>query len=119
MTGQDRERELAKQLDEHGYHVMRAPASGSVDRDQPDLLFGNASERVALELKYTGNDTAYYDAEEVAALIRFGTAFGAEPLLCVRWKRDTSFYTATPGDARRTPEGNYAIDKDMNLNTVL
>lgn len=117
--GSDIERVLAKQLDAAGYSVMRSPASGSVDRDQPDILYSNPDERVALELKYTGENTAYFDQEEVAALIRFATDFGAEPKLCGRWKRDTSFYTASPGEARRTDSGNYALDEDMELNTVL
>jgi Holliday junction resolvase len=119
MTGQDRERELAKALDEAGYSVMRSPASGSVDRDQPDLLYAEPGERVALEMKYTGESTAYYAEEEVEALTRFATDFGAVPLLCVRWKQDTTFYTGTLAHARRTPEGNYALDQDMELDTVL
>lgn len=118
--GSDVERELAKALDDAGYHVIRSPSSGGgTARDQPDLAYANGAKKVVLELKYTGGDTAYYAAEEVKALTRFGTAFGAEALLCARFKQDTSFYVATPGEARRTPEGNYAIDRDMELPTVL
>lgn len=119
MTGQDRERELAKQLDAEGYHVIRSPASGSVDRDQPDLAFADGTQKVVLEMKYTGDDTAYFGEEEVNALRRFGAAFNANPALCVRFKQDTNFYVADPEEARRTPEGNYAIDREMELPTVL
>lgn len=119
MTGQDRERELAKALDEAGYSVMRSPASGSVDRDQPDLLYARGGDVIALEMKYTGSNTAYFDADEVDALRRFASDFDAGVRLCVRWKQDTNFYLANGSDARRTPEGNYAIDQEMNLPTVL
>ena len=117
--GSKRERELARKLDKANYHVIRSPASGSVDRDQPDLAFAHKSQKVVLEMKYTGKDTAYFGEEEVAALRRFGAAFDANAALCVRWKGDTEFYVCAPEEARRTPEGNYAIDREMELETVL
>lgn len=118
--GSDVERELARKLDKANYHVIRSPSSGGgTARDQPDLAFAHKRQKVVLELKYTGDNTAYFTEEEVNALRRFGAAFDANVALCVRWKGDTDFYVCDPEEARRTPEGNYAIDQDMELDTVL
>lgn len=119
MTGQNKERELARQLADAGYAVMRAPASGSATtRDLPDLLWAKDGCIVAGELKYTGENVAYYDAEEVAALDRFGKAFGANVRLVARFKQDTNFYSLKPEQARRTDSGRYAVDRILPVEVV-
>lgn len=120
MTGQDKERALARQLDQHGYHVMRAPSSGSATkRDLPDLLWSKHGQPIiAAELKYTGENVAYFDAEEVRALVQFANAFGAEARLCARYKQDTAFYTLPPEKARRTDTDRYAVDRDLDVSEV-
>lgn len=116
MTGQDKERDLAKRLSDAGYAVMRAPASGSAtQRELPDLLWSKPETPLSvMELKYTGENVAYFDAEEVQALGWFAACVGAKQFLCARFKQDTTYYMAHPDDARRTESGRYAVDRENN-----
>lgn len=117
MPGTRYEQNLAKRLHKNGFAVMRAPTSGGgTKRDLPDILYGKRGEKpVALELKTTSEDIAYYNEGEVAALDRFADAFGAHARLCVRFKGDTSFYEVKPLAARRTDSGTYAVESDTDV----
>lgn len=111
------ERKLARILNANGYHVMRAPSSGSgTKRDLPDLMYARSGERpVCLELKTTSENIAYYTNSEVTALDAFADAFNAHARLGVRWKGDTTFYEVRPVDARRTGSAKYAVDSDTEI----
>jgi Holliday junction resolvase len=119
-SGQNKERDLARILDEQQYHVIRAPSSGSATtRDLPDLAWSKAGEHtIVAELKYTGDNVAYFGADEVEALHRFAVAFNAKSVLVARFKRDTTFWMCPPEEARETPEGNYAVDRDLDLHPI-
>lgn len=121
MTGSDYERKLARKLDEQGYHVIRAPSSGSATkRDLPDVAFGKAGDiPVMLELKTTSQNVAYFDNAEVKALARFAAAFSGVKRLCARYKQDTCYYLYDPADARRTPSDRYAVDRDIDPTMVI
>jgi Holliday junction resolvase len=112
--GSDVERQLAKRLSDAGYAVMRAPASGgATDRELPDLLWAKPDTPLSvMELKYTGENVAYYDADEVQALGWFAACVGAKQFLCARYKQDRTYYLCHPNDARRTDSGRYAVDRD-------
>jgi len=115
MNGSDQERKLAKHLDGEGYMVIRSPASGSVDRAQPDLMWAKGGfTPIAVEMKTVSGDIAYFEGQEVDSLELFAAAFEAQARLCVRFKGDTTFYLLKPVDARVTPENNLAVDKDMD-----
>jgi len=78
--GSRRERELATRLDEAGFAVLRAPASGSAtERELPDVLAGDGTHTYAIEAKASGGDPIYLDEAEVEALQHFADAFGAKP----------------------------------------
>lgn len=113
MTGTSYERDLARLLDGLDYHVMRSPASGSVDRDQPDLLAAHPTEdTLALELKSGKADILYVEESEVLALERVAAAFDATPYLVARFTSQATpaaYYTVAPRDARVTEGGNYAL----------
>jgi Holliday junction resolvase - archaeal type len=95
MTGADMERRLVTALDDLGYGVIRAPASGGgTTRDMPDVLAGKADERpLAIELKTTHSHNAYVRDTEDVALARFCERFGADPILGFLFKQ--------PGQRRR------------------
>jgi len=95
--GVRRERQLANSLDERDFAVMRAPASGSAtDRDLPDVLAGNGTAFYAIECKASGGDPIYLGDDEIEGLGRFATAFGAQPLIGVRFDYcDWSFFSPT------------------------
>ena len=64
--GDRRERELVTALDEAGFAVMRAPASGSAtERELPDVLAGDGETFYAIEAKSSAGDPIYLSGEEV------------------------------------------------------
>jgi len=120
MTGQDYERKLARKLDQDGYHVIRAPSSGSTtSRSLPDIAYSNPEERpVCVELKTTGKDKAYFSKAEVEDLQDFAFAFHAFARLCVRFKGDTNYYLCRIENARETDK-SYVVDKSMELDVLV
>jgi Holliday junction resolvase len=115
--GDRRERELVNKLDEAGFAVMRAPASGSAtERDLPDVLAGDDGEFYAVEAKSSAGDPIYLDGEEVAALTYFARNFGAKPRIGVRFDRE-DWYFFHPGDeaVHVTDGGNYRVKKETAL----
>lgn len=107
--GDRRERELVNLLDDAGFAVMRAPASGSAtDRDLPDVLAGNGEVFYAIEAKSSSGDPIYLDSGEVEALEFFAANFGAEPRIGIRFdEEDWAFFP--PDDLYVTDGGNYRV----------
>jgi len=110
--GDRRERELVNRLDESGFAVMRAPASGAAtDRELPDVLAGNAESFYAIEAKSSGGDPIYLTGEEVEALVYFSRNFGAKPRIAARFDRE-DWYFFHPGDLYTTDGGNYRVKQE-------
>jgi Holliday junction resolvase len=109
QKGDRRERELVHRLDDAGFAVMRAPASGSATpRDLPDVLAGNGESFYAIEAKSSSGDPIYIDAEEVQALEFFADNFGAQARIGIRFdEREWSFFD--PDDLYVTEGGNYRV----------
>ncbi|WP_435183868.1 Holliday junction resolvase Hjc [Halobellus sp. EA9] len=113
--GDRRERELVNRLDEAGFAVMRAPASGSAtDRELPDVLAGDGDVFYAIEAKSSSGRPIYLTGEEVEALIYFARNFGAKARIGVRFDRE-SWYFFHPGDLHVTDGGNYRVKKETAL----
>ena len=113
--GDRRERELVNRLDESGFAVMRAPASGSAtDRELPDVLAGDGERFYAIEAKSSSGDPIYLSGEEVEALIYFAQNFGAKSRIAVRFDRE-DWYFFHPGDLYVTDGGNYRVKKETAL----
>ena len=113
--GDRRERELVNKLDEAGFAVMRAPASGSAtDRDLPDVLAGNSERFYAVEAKSSAGDPIYLDGGEVAALVYFSQNFGARPRIGVRFDRE-DWYFFHPEELYTTDGGNYRVKRERAL----
>ncbi|MFB6361059.1 MAG: Holliday junction resolvase Hjc [Halobacteriales archaeon] len=115
--GDRRERELVNQLDERGFAVMRAPASGSAtSRELPDVLAGNGAVFYAIEVKASAGDPIYLDEKEVYDLVYFGRNFGAEPYIGVRFDRESWYFFDPRGDEiHETDGGNYRVKKETAL----
>jgi len=120
--GAAKERELTNWLDEAGWAVIRAPASGSAtERELPDVLAGNGDVFYAIEAKASGGDPIYYDQAEVEALQYFADGFGASARLGARFDEaygDPSYgepwpgwYFFEPSALHRTDGGNYRVKK--------
>jgi holliday junction resolvase Hjr len=113
--GNRRERELVNRLDEAGFAVMRAPASGgATQRELPDVLAGNGEAFYAIEAKSSSGKPIYLTGEEVEALVYFSRNFGARPKIGVRFDRE-DWYFFHPGDVYRTDGGNYRVKKETAL----
>lgn len=113
--GDRRERELVNRLDEAGFAVMRAPASGgATQRELPDVLAGDGEVFYAVEAKSSSGKPIYLSGEEVEALIYFARNFGARPKVGVRFDRE-EWYFFHPGDLHLTDGGNYRVKKEMAL----
>jgi Holliday junction resolvase len=113
--GDRRERELVNRLDESGFAVMRAPASGSAtERELPDVLAGDGDRFYAIEAKSSGGDPIYLSGEEVEALVFFAQNFGAKARIAVRFDRE-DWYFFHPGDLYTTDGGNYRVKKETAL----
>jgi len=113
--GDRRERELVNRLDEAGFAVMRAPASGSAtDRELPDVLAGDGENFYAIEAKSSAGDPIYLDSEEVYALVYFARNFGASARIGVRFDRE-DWYFFHPDDCYTTDGGNYRVKKETAL----
>ncbi|NHN46036.1 nucleoid-structuring protein H-NS [Halostella sp. JP-L12] len=113
--GDRRERELVNKLDEAGFAVMRAPASGSAtERELPDVLAGDGETFYAVEAKSSAGDPIYLTGEEVEALVYFSQNFGAKPRVGVRFDRE-DWYFFHPGDLYRTDGGNYRVKLETAL----
>lgn len=110
--GDRRERELVNLLDETGFAVLRAPASGSATtRELPDVLAGDGGVFYAIEAKSSSGDPIYIDEAEVEALEFFADNFGAGPLVAARFDyEDWAFFT--PGELYRTPKDNYRVKQE-------
>ena len=113
--GDRRERELVNLLDDNGFAVMRAPASGSAtERELPDVLAGNGEQFYAVEAKSSAGDPIYLTGEEVEALVYFSQNFGAKPRIGVRFDRE-DWYFFHPGELHVTDGGNYRVKKETAL----
>ena len=113
--GDRRERELVNRLDEAGFAVMRAPASGgATTRELPDVLAGNGDTFYAIEAKSSSGNPIYLTGEEVEALVYFSKNFGAKPRIGVRFDRE-DWYFFHPADLYTTDGGNYRVKKETAL----
>jgi len=113
--GDRRERELVNALDEAGFAVMRAPASGSAtERELPDVLTGDGETFYAIEAKSSAGDPIYLDGAEIEALLFFARNFGANPRVAARFDHE-DWYFFHPGDLYTTDGGNYRVKKETAL----
>ncbi|PSQ60591.1 nucleoid-structuring protein H-NS [Halobacteriales archaeon SW_7_71_33] len=113
--GDRRERELVNLLDEAGFAVMRAPASGSAtDRDLPDVLAGDGDRFFAVEAKSSADDAIYLSGGEVESLVYFARNFGARARVGVRFDEE-DWYFFHPDELYTTDGGNYRVKRGTAL----
>lgn len=81
------ENELGDEFSERGYAWMRAPGSGTAQRELPDVVVGNGENMYAFEVKRWGNeeDYQYLSKKEVNDLQFFANKFGMEYFISVRF----------------------------------
>jgi len=90
-----RERELVNSLDDPGFAVIRAPASGSAtERELPDIHAGDDNDFYAIEAKSSVGDSIYISGTEIDHLVYFAENFGASPQVGVRYDREDWYFFA-------------------------
>jgi holliday junction resolvase Hjr len=90
--GSTAERSLMHKLWANGWACVRAAGSGSTQFPCPDLIVGNGTKRLALEVKATKDDKKYFPKEEIHNLKYFATKFGAEPYVVIKWDRKDFYF---------------------------
>lgn len=110
--GDRNERELVNELDEQGFEVMRAPASGSAtDRELPDVVASDGEVGYAIEAKSVGSGKKYIDFEEIVGVLKFAKCFGVRARIGTRYnRREWRFFH--PAELYKTDSGNHRISKD-------
>lgn len=87
QKGSTAERDLLDMLWTAGFAVLRTAGSGSTSHDACDLIAGKSGTAYAIEVKVCQGKKQYVDAAQVKELLNFSTAFGATPILAVKFLR--------------------------------
>lgn len=90
--GSAAERALMHMFWANGWACIRAAGSGSTQFPCPDLLVGNSSRRLALEVKATKDKKKYFTKEEIYNLKYFADKFGAEAMVVIKFDRKDFFF---------------------------
>lgn len=112
--GSAAEREIVHLFWEAGWAAFRAPASGSMPHEIPDIIAGKGHRKIGVEIKITKDSKKYFTKEEVESLLSFCRRFGCECWLGVKFLRKGWWFVSVE-DARMTGR-SYVIDiSDMGL----
>jgi Holliday junction resolvase len=129
--GNRNERELVNLMDEMGFAVMRAPASGAAtERELPDVLAGRSGLFYALEAKSSAGDPIYVDGEEIDDLTFFASNFGAHARLAVKFDVEhgdpaygdddrSGWYVVPPRKCHVTDGGNFRVKKSFAVSEAV
>lgn len=105
------EHELLGKFEEEGFYGIRAPASGTGDRELPDLFVGNGESFIALEVKRVAPPRKYINGHEVNDLQKFAEAFTARHLIAIRFDYGDWWFLC-PKDLHETDGGQYRVDEE-------
>ena len=112
-TGTREERELVKMLWDADFAAMRAPASGGATKKPlPDVIAGNGSIYLAIEVKSTSLERIYINAEKIDGLKEFAELFGAKPYVGIKFLRKKWRFIC-PEDLYKTKNNNYRLNMDL------
>ncbi len=84
--GINAERELVHKFWSENWACLRIAGSGSSRYPSPDILVSNNLRRLAIECKVTKNKKKYFKKNEIEALKKFASMFGAEPWVAIKFK---------------------------------
>lgn len=113
--GSKEERDLVRMFWQADFAAMRAPASGGATKNPlPDVIAGNGSVYLAIEVKSTSQDRIYIDSQCIDGLCEFSDIFGAKPYIGIKFKYQKMLFI-DPDDLETTKNENYKLDKDLAL----
>jgi Holliday junction resolvase len=112
-TGSREERELVRMLWDADCAAMRAPASGGATKKPlPDVIAGNGSIYLAIEVKSSSLERIYIDSEKIDGLKEFSQIFGAQPYIGVKFLRKKWRFICLE-DLHITKNNNYRVNIDL------
>ncbi|ADZ08563.1 Resolvase, Holliday junction-type [Methanobacterium lacus] len=112
-TGSREERELVRMLWDADCAAMRAPASGGATKKPlPDVIAGNGSIYLAIEVKSSSLERIYIDSEKIDGLKEFSQIFGAQPYIGVKFLRKKWRFICLE-DLHITRNNNYRVNIDL------
>ncbi|MFT4311505.1 MAG: Holliday junction resolvase Hjc [Candidatus Woesearchaeota archaeon] len=115
--GINAERDLIHKFWGVGWAAMRAAGSGSSQFPSPDVIAGNHSRKIVLEVKLTTEDKKYFSSEEIRHLKFFADSFGAEPWVGVKFFRIPWVFFSL--EDLRSSGSNFVVDKkDAELRSL-
>lgn len=85
--GSNAERELVHMFWECGFAPVRVAGSGSTQIPSADLIVGKSGKTLIIECKSSKNDKIYIDKDRVEEFKEFGSRFGGEMWIAVRFNR--------------------------------
>lgn len=112
-TGSREERELVRMLWDANCAAMRAPASGGATKKPlPDVIAGNGSIYLAIEVKSSSLERIYINSEKIEGLKEFSQIFGAQPYIGVKFLRKKWRFVCLE-DLHKTKNNNYRVNMDL------
>lgn len=81
------ERDLIHMFWDNGYAALRTAGSGAARYPTPDVVAGNGSNFIALEVKKRSSLPVYLTENEVRELVMFSNLFGANAYIAVKIPR--------------------------------
>jgi Holliday junction resolvase len=112
------ENELGGLFSEEGYVWMRAPGSGTADRELPDVIVGKDGHTVVVEVKRWDNEKkyGYLKKKEVDDLIYFAENFGADYYVAYRF--DYGDWNYVKKEEMHETENSFRCERDLNKRTL-
>lgn len=109
------ERDLARKFYDHGFAVMRAPASGSKAKhlQYPDLIAIYQGKIIACEVKTTRKFRAIYiDKYQVDKLKEFVNRSGGEAYIAIKIIGSSDWFFVPLDQLEKTERGMYKVTRD-------
>jgi len=95
---------------------MRAPASGGATKKPlPDVIAGNGSIYLAIEVKSTSLERIYINSEKIDGLKEFANIFGAKPYVGIKFLRKQWRFICLE-DLYQTKNNNYRVNMELAFN---
>ncbi len=109
--GTGAERELLRMFWNAGWAGIRCAGSGSARTPSPDLVVGNSSRMLALEVKTTKDEKKYLTKKEVEELREFAKRFGAHPMIAVKLRNKEWFFISVQD--LHSSEKSYSVNPSL------
>ncbi|MFO7968064.1 MAG: Holliday junction resolvase Hjc [Archaeoglobaceae archaeon] len=104
------ERDLIHMFWNKGYAALRTAGSGAARYPTPDVVAGNGSKFIALEVKKRSSLPVYLTENEVRELVMFSNLFGADAFIAVKIPRKEWKFV----DIEQLKKGkSYRVDEEV------